>query len=106
VEYGRRLREEDLYRYSLVRIFDQILGVVFGDAIQTIEATFATDEVAELLEVPFGAPVLHVERLMRDEAGAPVEVVKSCYRADRYRYMATLVRGRGEPFRWQYKSNA
>lgn len=104
-EYGRRLREEDLYRYPLVQIFEQILGVAFGDAIQAIEAKFATDEVAALLEVPFGAPVLHVERLMRDQAGAPVEVVMSCYRADRYRYMATLVRSREEPFRWQYKSN-
>ncbi|MGH7397115.1 MAG: GntR family transcriptional regulator, partial [Candidatus Rokuibacteriota bacterium] len=93
VEYGRRLREGDLYRFPLVQIFEQVLGVVFGDAIQTIEAKFATDEVAGLLEVPFGAPILHVERVMRDEAGAPVEVVMSCYRADRYRYMATLVRG-------------
>lgn len=85
--------------------FEQVLGVVFGDATQTIDAKFATDEVAGLLEVSFGAPILHVERVMRDEAGAPVEVVMSCYRADRYRYMATLVRGRGEPFRWQYKSH-
>ena len=105
VDYGRRLREEDLYRLPLVQIFEQMLGVVFGEAVQTIEATFATDEVAGLLDVPFGAPILHVERVMRDEAGAPVEVVMSCYRADRYRYMATLVRGRGEPFRWQYKTH-
>ncbi|MGH7366516.1 MAG: UTRA domain-containing protein [Candidatus Rokuibacteriota bacterium] len=90
VEYGRRLREGDLYRFPLVQIFEQVLGVVFGDAIQTIEAKFATDEVAGLLEVP---------------SGAPVEVVMSSYRADRYRYMATLVRGRGEPFRWQDKSH-
>lgn len=46
------------------------------------------------------------QMLAFDEAGAPVEVMMSCYRADRYRYMATLVRGRGEPFRWQYKSHA
>ena len=105
VEYGRRLREEALYRLPLVQIFEQVLGVAFGDAVQTIEAKFATDEVAAVLEVPFGAPILHVERVMRDEAGAPVEVVMSCYRADRYRYMATLVRGRGEPFRWQYKTH-
>lgn len=103
-EHGRRLREADLYRFPLLQIFEQHLGVVFGDAQQTIEARFATDEVAGLLEVPFGAPVLYVERLMRDQAGVPIEVVMSHYRADRYRYTATLVRGGPAPFRWQYKS--
>ncbi len=88
--YGRRIKEADLYRLPLVQIFEQKLHVVFGDAVQTIEAGFATDDVAQALEIPFGAPVLHVERLMRDRAGAPVEVVMSDYRADRYRYTLTL----------------
>ncbi len=103
LQYGRRLREPDLYRSPLLRIFEETLGVVFGEALQTIEAKFATEEVAALLEVPFGAPVLHVERLMRDRSGAPIEVVMSYYRADRYRYTFTLVRNRQGPFRWQYQ---
>jgi GntR family transcriptional regulator len=103
--HGRRLQEADLYRLPLVQIFEQVLGVVFGEAAQTIEARFATEEVATLLAVPFGAPVLHVERLMRDQAGAPVEVVQSSYRADRYRYTATLVRRRDDAFGWQYRTN-
>ena len=104
-EYGRRLNEADLYQRPLLQIFEQDLGVVFGDARQTIEAKFATDEVAGLLEVPFGAPVLSVERLMRDRVGIPVEVVMSQYRADRYQYTATLVRSSEGPFHWQYKTN-
>ncbi len=103
-EWGRRLNEADLYRLPLVQIFEQVLGVVFGDALQTIEAKFATDEVADLLDVPFGAPVLHVERLMRDQHGTPIEVVMSYYRADRYCYTAKLVRNRDGAFHWQYKT--
>jgi GntR family transcriptional regulator len=106
LEYGRRIEEADLYQLPLVQIFEQKLGVVFGDALQTIEATFATHEVAAALEVPFGAPVLYVERVMRDQAGTPVEVVTSAYRADRYRYSVTLVRSREGEFGWQYKTNS
>lgn len=103
-EYGSRLREADLYRYPLLQIFEEQLGVVFGEALQTIEAKFATDEIAVQLEVPFGAPVLYVERLMRDGAGTPVEVVTSYYRADRYRYTVTLLRHRESAFRWEYRT--
>jgi DNA-binding GntR family transcriptional regulator len=98
---GVRVKERDLYRYPLLRLLEERLGVTFRHAEQTIEARLANEDVAKALEIGFGDPVLFVERLMFGDDDRPLEVVRSYYRGDVYRYQLRLERSRTAPFRWQ-----
>jgi hypothetical protein len=57
--------------------------------------------VASALGIEFGDPVLFVERLMFARGERPIEVVRSHYRADVYRYRIRLVRTSRAEFDWQ-----
>jgi len=67
-------------------------GVNISGGWETIEACSAPDEVAELLGVARGAPVMRIIRTTSDEAGRPVEYVIAHYRSDLYRYSVQLSR--------------
>jgi GntR family transcriptional regulator len=95
-----KLSESDLYRYPLLQLLEERLGVDFRYADQVIEARLADEDVAKMLGIRFGDPVLFVERLMYAEGPRPFEVVRSYYRADVYRYKLRLTRGQKAPFRW------
>jgi GntR family transcriptional regulator len=90
IEIGRRIKEQDLYKKPLLQIMEQDMGITFVEALQTIEASFANQEVAEKLAIPSGAPILFVERIMYAQKGKPVEVVQSSYRGDLYKYIVRL----------------
>lgn len=77
---------------SLYEVLRQRYAVQLGRAYQSLEATVATSEVAPLLNVKPGAPLLLLERHTLDVAGTDVEFVRSLYRGDRYRFYADLVR--------------
>jgi GntR family transcriptional regulator len=98
---GVRLRESDLYEYPLLRLLEEKLRIRFRWADQTIEARTADDEVAAALGIRFGDPVLYVQRLMFATGRAPLEVVRSLYRGDVYRYQVRMARSRSAPFRWR-----
>jgi GntR family transcriptional regulator len=98
---GVLLSESDLYEYPLLQLLEEKLHLVFRYADQTIEARLADEDVAKSLDISFGDPVLFVERLMFAEANRPVEVVRSYYRGDVYRYQMRLVRSRKAPFHWR-----
>ena len=96
-----QLSESDLYRYPLLQLLEQKLSVDFRYADQFMEARLADEDVARMLGIHFGDPVLFVERLMYVEESRPFEVVRSYYRADVYRYQLRLTRGHKAPFRWR-----
>lgn len=52
---------------------------------QTLEAVIVTTEEANHLGVPAGAPALMIEGVLYDQDDRPVEIMKSVYRADRYK---------------------
>ena len=60
----------------------------------TVEAIIASDSVAKLLEAPLGSAVLVARTRGYDDRGRLVEVGKTTYRGDRYRFEATLRRRR------------
>jgi GntR family transcriptional regulator len=96
---GPRLTAADVARMPLLQVFEQRLGVRFTHAEQTVEARLADEDVAAALRVKFGDPVLFVERLMYAGPRRIVEIVRSWYRADVYRYEIRLVRRRTR-FSW------
>ena len=65
-------------------------GLAIDGLEQSIGAVAADRALAELLEVPEGAPLLHVERLFRDKRQRAVELVSSHFRADLYRYRSSF----------------
>ncbi|MEO6983740.1 MAG: GntR family transcriptional regulator [Paralcaligenes sp.] len=65
-------------------------GVQIKSAEQTISALIAEPHIAKALEVPMGAPLLSVRRLVRNSQGRPVEYLSAVYRPDRYEYRMNL----------------
>jgi GntR family transcriptional regulator len=61
-------------------------GVNIDEADQWITAVAAEPRIAHALGVATASPLLRVERLMRDDAGVPVELIHGHYRPDRFVY--------------------
>ncbi len=90
LEIGTIITEKDLYKRSLLRILEENLGIQFTEAFQSIEASFANQELAEQLGIVSGSPILFVERIMYTQRRKPVELVQSSYRGDLYKYIVRL----------------
>lgn len=90
LEIGSKISEEDLWKKPMLQIMEEDLGVVFTEAFQTIEASFADLEVSEKLGVASGSPILFVERIMYGPKRKPIQVVYSSYRGDLYKYIVIL----------------
>lgn len=84
-EIGQRIRREDLGAKPLLAIFRD-LGVRVARAQQSISAVLAEPGTAGALDVPVGSALLSLQRLVRDDAGRPVEWLHALYRPDRYEY--------------------
>ncbi len=67
-------------------------GVKVGKARQSVSARLADAGVASALQVPVGAPLLAVTRVVHDVQGRPVQLLRGLYRPDRYDYRMDLER--------------
>jgi GntR family transcriptional regulator len=65
-------------------------GIVFDRAERWIEATAAPGEVAELLEIAPGAPVLRIESLSSTSSGMMIEYYTAYHRSDQARLHFTI----------------
>ncbi len=83
-EIGRRLESFDLSQKPLLVILEEDLGIKAAEAVQTVEAAVADAEMAPLLGVRIGDPLLKVERTVYDVDQKPVEYVSVLYRGDKY----------------------
>ncbi len=90
IEIGKRFTKKALLKKPLLQIMEEDLGILFTEAFQTIEASFADGETARRLGMARGLPVLYVERIMYSANHKPVEFVQSSYRGDRYKYGVRL----------------
>lgn len=77
---------------SLYQVLRERFGVEMGHAEETIETALASPAEAELLGADVGLPMLLLSRHSFDTDGKPVEWVRSVYRGDRYKFVATLNR--------------
>lgn len=77
---------------SFYEFIEHQLGFTIRSATQVLEASIARKMEADLLHIKEGAPVLLIQRNSYLEAGQPLEVVKSIYRADRYKFMIEMER--------------
>ena len=75
---------------SLYQVLADQWRVKIVSAVETIETAPASLREAELLHTDVGAPMMILSRHSFDEQHEPVEWVHSCYRGDRYKFVATL----------------
>lgn len=75
--------------YSLIEnAFQQKIG----NAIQLMEAAIVTKEDSKFLQIAQTAPVLIIKRTSYLQDGTPFELVRSVYRADRYKFISQIAR--------------
>jgi GntR family transcriptional regulator len=90
LETGMKISEDDLLKKPLLQMIEEDLGIKLIEAFQTIQATFADQELAGKLEIASGSPILYVERIMYTHKHKPVEFVQTSYRGDLYKYIVRL----------------
>lgn len=70
-------------------------GQIITEADQWITASAATGDVAELLQVPEGSPLLNLTRLVFAQERRAVELLNALYRPDMYQFSLSLARQQG-----------
>lgn len=85
------LKEEDL-KNSLYKFLEEKVSLRIESAEQSLEASVANNKESEALHIEKGAPVLILNRKSVLVDGTPIELTKSVYRADRYKYLIELKR--------------
>lgn len=89
---GARLARVDFSQRDLIDVFEHEGGLRIEQAQLEIGAGLARAQDAKLLGIEPGAPVLQVDRVLREAGGGPVHVETAVYRADTFRYQLTLRR--------------
>jgi GntR family transcriptional regulator len=89
-ELGRRVRPAALKTESAIALMSAALGAPLGRIEVFVRAFAATAEVAQLLEVRRGAPVLVRAHTFYDRNRRPVLTGQAVYRGDRYQFAYAL----------------
>lgn len=92
VDIGRapNLDTYDLSTRSFFDVLRSNCGLALAQARRTFEATVATGELARILDVPAGHPVMYLEQLTYLPDGNPVEYSDVWIRGDRLRLTSML----------------
>lgn len=88
LEIGLKIDVGDLYRKSLLGILENEIGIDFIEAFQTIQASFADQEISERLKIPSGSPMLSVVRTMYGQDQTPALLSHILYRGELFQYIA------------------
>lgn len=80
----------DYTRHSLRRMLEEKYGIRITSAQQSIQAVSAAEELATILDVRSGHPLLYIERVSYSEFDVPVEYLRFYHRGDRYALHAEL----------------
>lgn len=83
---------ESIVNDSLYRYIEEELGLKIGEANQTLESILASETEVNHLGISSYSPVLLIQRNTYLQDGTPLEVVKSSYRADRYKFTINMTR--------------
>ena len=86
---ARGIGKRELAQHPMLQLL-QASGVQLGRARQTVTARAADTETAARLQVPVGAALLSVTRVVSNTADRPVQLLQGLYRPDRYEYEMEL----------------
>ncbi|MBM4330783.1 MAG: GntR family transcriptional regulator [Deltaproteobacteria bacterium] len=97
IKIGLRITPQDLKTKTMLQVLEKTLRLPLGPIRQSIEAIAADGEIASHLNIHIHDPVLHVETEVFLKSGEPLELVRTFYRADRYRYTIEVIRSPQSP---------
>ncbi|OAK75778.1 GntR family transcriptional regulator [Lederbergia galactosidilytica] len=83
---------EEIVQNSLYQYIENELHLRIASGMQKIEASLANAEELRHLQISSDTPILLMERKTHLEDDTVFEIVKSSYRADRYKFMTNLKR--------------
>lgn len=83
---------EENSNMSLYQYIEENLSLSISEATQEIVASISDNSIAETLGMEEGDPILYIVRISYLQDGKPFELVKSAFRADRYRFIHTMKR--------------
>lgn len=86
------LAELDLNNRSVYTVLEEVYGAHPQEALDLMTAGSATHADAALLGLHKGAPVMRVTRISTDRQGLPIEFTRVVFHAERYQFVARLVR--------------
>ncbi len=84
-DIAARISRADMETVPMLVLLERA-GATPYEAEQWITAVAADPPIAAALEMAPGAPLLRVERVMRDKAGRAVQLIYAHYRPDRFKY--------------------
>jgi GntR family transcriptional regulator, N-acetylglucosamine utilization regulator len=84
------LRGANYGTVSLSKLFQESIGRRIQNSRQWIGAATATSEVAALLEIPAGIPVLRVLRITLVTGNTPIELLEAHFHPERYQHYNEL----------------
>ena len=90
-DLAKSLGKRKLERVPVLTLLEEA-GVEIGRATQNVSARQADAQVARYLDVPVGAALLAVSRVVFDTGERPVQWLQGLYRPDRYEYEMQLSR--------------
>lgn len=93
-EIGRSFSEDEMRQQPLLALIERA-GHRVTRAQQSISAKLAAPEVADLLQIEPGAPLLAVRRRVFDADGQVVELINGLYRPDTYEHHMEFDRSAG-----------
>jgi GntR family transcriptional regulator len=100
-DIGQKIPADLVTKKPMLMILEDELGIRSTEAEQSVEATIADAEIASMLDIRVGDPLLKVERTVHDDKNRPVEYVSVLYRADKYAFTVKLRRRRkGDSVGW------
>lgn len=84
--------EESKIAGSLYALIEDTYQKKIGNAIQQMEAAIVSKEDSKYLKMGVNAVVLIIKRTSFLQDGKPFEIVRSAYRADRYKFISEIQR--------------
>lgn len=90
VDLGTRVARLDLRKTTLFHEISKTLGYPVDEDVQQVDATTADADLASLLGVGVGAPVLVIRRICGVNSSGPAMYFESAFRSDRYYYTVQL----------------
>jgi GntR family transcriptional regulator len=88
-DVGHGFDAKDLAQHPMLELIRRN-GTVIGQARQVITATLADQRAASCLATDIGAPLLKLQRVVRDKEDRPIEFLTAFYRPDRYQMEMVL----------------
>jgi len=94
-----KILDIDFENNSLYLTLEKQFGIIPVKAKEYVEALRCPREIADLLEIAPGEPVLFLREIVFDQDEIPFEIGESYYRSDRYIFRVEIRKNENESFR-------